>query len=118
MKKEGVLLELDKKQLKELGEYQKGYAYISKDFSYTVLFFKPIIKSKHHVYYVPNYDVLPAEVLCFAIFALLHEEGKNRSKVVIKQERTGIDEFYFSETVQEIYIKICQFRAINLKIMY
>lgn len=97
----GVLVELNKEQLKGLGEYKNGYCFVLEDLSETILFLKPK-NGKKHEYFIPSLHRSLLQNLSYAIYAFLRQEGKNRTKLVITDERTGIHEFFAGDSIFDI----------------
>lgn len=113
MNKKGVLVDLNKAQLRGLGEFKKGSCFILRDFSETILFLKPE-KAKKHEYVIPSLQTSLFSHLAYAIYLFLHQEGKNRTRLLITEERTGVHEFFFGDDIHEVYRKLTRIGDLNL----
>lgn len=115
MLNKGVLVELNKEQLKELGGYKKGECFILNDFSETILLLKPE-NGKKHEYFIPalekNNPNLPH--ISFAIYAFLRQEGKNRTELIITQEGTGQHSFFVGDSIHKVYETLSEIIKLNL----
>lgn len=103
------------KKLQEMGGYGKGCCFILADFSETIMFLKPK-NGKKHEYFIPSLQTSHLHNLSFAICAFLRQEGKNRTKLVIADERTGKQEFLVEDSIHTVGRKICKILICNLKV--
>lgn len=109
----GVLVELNREQLKQLGAYKKGSCFILEDLSETILFLKPE-KAKKHEYFIPSLQTSLLQHLSYAIYAFLHQEGKDRTMLLITDDKSGVHEFFVGEDIYSVYGKLSDIVKLNL----
>lgn len=103
----GFMLKLKKEGLNNFGDYSKGFMYVA-DATVHVLLLKPSTE-KEHVYNIPQFHEVKTRYIAEAIYTLLHSKhtnGKERSKVTIKDQKAGVYDFYSNETLIEIHRKL------------
>lgn len=115
MANRGVLVELKKEQLQDLGEFKNGCSFIPTDFSETILFLKPK-DGKKHEYFIPSLHKSNLQNLSDAIYTFLRQEGKNRTKLTITDERSGIHDFFVGDSIFDVGRKICSILIGNLHV--
>lgn len=114
----GALIELRKDTFDwMIGKYSKAYVYISDDSNTNIYLLKPVNEQKH-IYVVRDFEKIKTTEIAKAIYALLHEEGKNR-KVIHLRHESGIYELFFTDTTATILKKITEidFYDLTKKIM-
>lgn len=112
----GKLVEIKKYVLGQVtsGAYSKGYSYMLDDERHpSILLLKPVGEGKH-IYVVPEFEKIKTTEIAKAIYALLHEQGKNRKVVYIKDKKGGTNEFFFNDSVIDIFRKLTKIDEINL----
>lgn len=108
----GSLIKFKKEDLLKIGDYSKGYTYITEDKENRVLLLKPASEGKH-VYVIPNFHKIKTTCVAKAIYKFLHEEGKDRTAIFLK-DKTGKYDFYCEESVLEIFRKLTRIDECNL----
>lgn len=112
----GVLVDLDNTQLQELGEFKKGCCFILKDSpSEDIMFLKPK-DGKKHEYTIPSLQTSLLQHISDAIQAFLKQEGKNRTCLIITDDKAGVYKFFTEDSIFEIGRKISNIRVANLKV--
>ena len=110
----GKLKKIDKEVLVQVTKYSKGYTYKQDDERCPdILILKPIGEGLH-VYVVPDFERIKTTEVAKAIHALLHEKGKNRSVVYIKDKKGGTNEFFFDDSIIDIFRKLSKIDELNL----
>ena len=61
-----------------------------------------------------EFEKIKTTEIAKAIYALLHEQGKNRKVVYIKDKKGGTNEFFFNDSVIDIFRKLTKIDEINL----
>lgn len=107
----------EKKELKEefLG-FKKGYKVTFKDpTAKDILLLKPK-DAKKHEYFIPEYSlhIAPLQHICDAIQTFLKQEGKDRTKITITDEKAGVYDFFVADHIHAIGREISKIRVSNL----
>lgn len=98
----------------ENGAYSKGYIYkLDDDKCQSILLLKPKSEAKH-VYVVQDFEKIKTTEIAKAIHALLHEKEKNRRIVYLKDKKGSTNEFFFDDSVIDIFRKLSRIDELDL----